>query len=61
MPRPIDIESYEPKPVGLAPIFVVFYEILQVMIKCALGHDYSEYMGQKINGCLNAAVNLISE
>lgn len=24
MPRPIDIESYEPKPVSLAPIFVVF-------------------------------------
>ena len=24
MPRPIDIESYEPKPVSLPPIFVVF-------------------------------------
>lgn len=61
MPRPIDIESYEPKPVSFCTDFLRFYEILQVMIKCALGHNYSECMGQKINDCLNAAVNLISE
>lgn len=52
MPRPIDIESYEPKPVRLAPIFVVFYEILQVMIKCAYGMIIWNVWGEKLTTAL---------